>query len=86
MTTSVFFQCCGDIAVYDPLHNEVSAVGKLVESLPEFPYGVKGGFTVSDGRTVLLFTSSRIYKYDTQEKTRIGNAFLIRDVLECRHT
>ncbi|KAH7730892.1 Matrixin family protein [Aphelenchoides avenae] len=82
----LLFSCCGDIAVYDPLHNEVSAVGKLVESLPEFPYGVKGGFTVSDGRTVLLFTSSRIYKYDTQEKTRIGNAFLIRDVLECRHT
>uniref|UniRef100_A0A915DHH1 Peptidase metallopeptidase domain-containing protein n=1 Tax=Ditylenchus dipsaci TaxID=166011 RepID=A0A915DHH1_9BILA len=71
-----------DFAVYDEYWNQATSISKLSARFPGFPLAVKGGF-VESRDAVTLFTTSRVYQYDSSRKMASGEPQSISSYLSC---
>uniref|UniRef100_A0A7E4VIK3 ZnMc domain-containing protein n=1 Tax=Panagrellus redivivus TaxID=6233 RepID=A0A7E4VIK3_PANRE len=78
----VLFSEDGRFAIYDEYWNQATKVGDTDEYFPDFPKAVKGGYS-SHGSEVVLFSNSRVYKYDGSRKMGIGQPQSISSFFNC---
>uniref|UniRef100_A0AC35UGG5 ZnMc domain-containing protein n=1 Tax=Rhabditophanes sp. KR3021 TaxID=114890 RepID=A0AC35UGG5_9BILA len=74
----------GQFAVYDPYWNQSSMSGIVSRYFGSLPSGVKGGFSNSNSRNeMILFTSSKVYKFNTQMKQSLDGSSSLSDYFNC---